>query len=138
MLRGIANQRWPARVQGHNCIVDPDRKEDGGALLAFPCQGGFDLLLHPLARHGRLRQDEEQLIIEADSLINPGTDAVADFQILGRKPAAHALVLEIRIEAFSEGMVLARIADEAGMKLDQGVQYGDGGSGRGCRLLGLM
>jgi hypothetical protein len=45
---GVANQRRPARLQGHHRIVDPHRKEDGGALLAFPCQGGFDFLLHSL------------------------------------------------------------------------------------------
>ncbi len=46
---GVANQRRPARLQGHHRVVNADRKEDGGALLAFPCQGGFDLLLDPLA-----------------------------------------------------------------------------------------
>jgi hypothetical protein len=38
--------------------------------------------------------------------------------ILGSKPAAHPLVLEICIEAFGEGVVLTRIADEAGVELE--------------------
>ena len=33
---GIANQRWLACLQGHHRVVDPDRKEDGRAMLAFP------------------------------------------------------------------------------------------------------
>ena len=48
---GIANQRWPARLQGHDRVVDLDREQNGGALLAFPCQGGFDLLLDLLTCH---------------------------------------------------------------------------------------
>src|SRR5262245_31003368 len=47
----IANQRWPARLQGHDRVVNLDRKEDGRALLTFSCQGGFDFLLDPLTRH---------------------------------------------------------------------------------------
>ena len=48
---GIANQRWPARLQGHDRVVDSDREQNGGALLAFPCQGGFYLLLDLLTGH---------------------------------------------------------------------------------------
>src|SRR5215510_6702256 len=50
-VASIANQRGPARLQSHDRVVDPHWKEDGGALLAFPCQGGFDFLLDPLTRH---------------------------------------------------------------------------------------
>ena len=78
---GVANQRWPARLQGHHRVVNPHWKEDGGPLLAFPRQGGFDLLFHPLTRHRRLGQDEQELVIEADGLINPGTDTVANLDL---------------------------------------------------------
>src|SRR6516162_9054908 len=40
-MPGVVNQRWPAGFLGHNRVVNPDRKEDGRALLAFPRQGGF-------------------------------------------------------------------------------------------------
>src|SRR5215510_16164805 len=30
----IADQRWPARLQGHDRVVDSDRKQEGSALLA--------------------------------------------------------------------------------------------------------
>src|SRR5262249_5082590 len=50
-VAGIVNQGGPARLQGHHRVVNPDRKEDGGALLAFSRQGGFDFLLDPLALH---------------------------------------------------------------------------------------
>ena len=115
---GIANQRWPACLQGHDRIIDPDGKQDGGALLAFPRQGRFYLLLHPLACHRRLGQNDEQLVIEADCLINAGAESVADFHVLGSKPAPHALVLEIGIQSFGEVVVLTRIADEAGVELE--------------------
>src|SRR6266849_4716255 len=76
-IPGITNQRWPACLHGHDRVVDPDWKEDGRALLAFPCQGGFYFLLHPLTPHRCLGQDEEQLVIESDRLINAGAEAVA-------------------------------------------------------------
>jgi len=115
---GTVNHRRPACFQGHHRIVNPDWKEDGRTLLTFPCQGGFDFLLHPLTCYRRLGQDEEQLIIEADRLVNAGAETVADFHVFWGKPAAHAFVLQICIQAFGEGVVLTRIADEAGVELE--------------------
>src|SRR4051794_21059757 len=90
----IVNQRWPACLQGHDRIVNPDWKENGGTLLAFPCQGGFHLLLHPLARHRRLVEDEEQLVIDVDHLVNPGAEAIADFHSFRGKPAFYPFTPE--------------------------------------------
>src|SRR5215831_12816146 len=115
---GVANQRWPACLQGHDGVIDPDWKEDDRTLLAFPCQGSFDFLFHPLARHRRLGQDKEQLVIEADGLVNPGAEAVADFHSFRGKPALYPFTPEIGIEAFSKDVVLTRVADEAGVELE--------------------
>src|SRR5262249_55073020 len=95
-----------------------DWEEDSGPLLTFPCQGGFDFLFHPLTCHRRLGQDEEQLVIEANRLVNAGAKAVTDFHILRGKPAPYALILEICIQAFGKDVVLARVADEAGVELE--------------------
>ena len=86
--------------------------------LTFPCQGCFYFLPHPLARHRRLGQDEEELVIDPDRLINPGAKSVADFHILRGKPAAYTLILEIGVQAFGKGVILARIADKAGVELE--------------------
>jgi hypothetical protein len=37
---GVLGQRWPACLQGHDRIINPDRKQDGGAPLTFPCFPG--------------------------------------------------------------------------------------------------
>jgi hypothetical protein len=92
-------------------LVNPDRKEDGGALLTFLCQGGFHLLLDPLAGDRELGEVEQQLVVKRDCLINTRAEAVADFHILGSKPAPHPVVLEIRVEAFGKRVVLTRISD---------------------------
>jgi hypothetical protein len=47
-----------------------------------------------------------------------GAGAVTNFHVLGSKPAPHAFVLEICVQAFGKGVVFARITDEAGGKLD--------------------
>jgi hypothetical protein len=52
-----------------------------------------------------------------------GRRRFADFQIFRGKPAAHALILEIRIEAFGNGVVLTRIADEAGVELEGLIEH---------------
>ena len=40
------------------------------------------------------------------------------------KPAAHALVLQVGMEALGELLVLGRVADETGVELDRLVQEG--------------
>src|SRR5262245_26473540 len=35
---GVANERRPASLQSHHCVIDPDWKEDGGTLLAWLCR----------------------------------------------------------------------------------------------------
>jgi len=113
----LAYQRWPPCLQGHDRVVDPHWKEDGGALLAFSCQGRFDLSLYPLTRHRSLGQNKKQLVLNADRFI----DAYPYFgpygEIFWGKPAPYTLVLEIRMKAFGKGMVLARVTDEAGVEL---------------------
>jgi hypothetical protein len=41
---------------------------------------------------------------------------------VGRESAAHALVLQVSVEAAGEFLVLARMTDEAGVELDCAVQ----------------
>jgi hypothetical protein len=37
----MANERRPVTLYGHHRVIDPDWKEDGRTVLAFPCQGGL-------------------------------------------------------------------------------------------------
>src|SRR5262249_46143159 len=42
--------------------------------------------------------------------------------VVGGKPAAHAFVLQVGVEALGESMIFAGVADEAGVVLDRIVQ----------------
>jgi hypothetical protein len=51
-------------------------------------------------------------------LIDLFMELSAALDVMGRKPAAYPLGLQVGIEAFSKLLVLARIADEAGVELE--------------------
>ncbi len=51
-------------------------------------------------------------------MVNTGSNFIADFHILWRKPAANTRVLQIIIEALGEGVILVAVADKAGIVFD--------------------
>ena len=58
------------------------------------------------------REDEHQFVVEVKRFINALVIVIADFEIFWGVPAADIFALEIGIEAFGEGLVVAGIADE--------------------------
>ena len=60
-----------------------------------------------------IRKNEQQPVVKAYRLIDLLVDFLSALNVMGRKPAAHALVLEVGVKAFGEVLVLGRIADEA-------------------------
>lgn len=94
----MLHQRSPASVLSfQDRIIQPDREENGAPLPGFPGQRGFDFMLHPIAGHGMFGEDQQELILQVYSLINAWADLVADLYILRGKPAAHAMILQIRV-----------------------------------------
>src|SRR5208337_5409917 len=67
--------------------------------------------------------------MQADGLVNLLVELLAGFNIVRRKPAAHAFVLQAFVQTVGELLVLAGIADEAGVELnraaDKGTDVGD-------------
>jgi hypothetical protein len=59
-----------------------------------------------------------------DGGINTGAELISNFHVFWRIPTPHALVLEIRIEALGKGLVLARVADKAGVELEGLIEEG--------------
>jgi hypothetical protein len=55
-------------------------------------------------------------------LLDRVAETVTDFHIFIGKPAPHPLVLKITVQSLNKDMVLTRIANEAGVELDQGVR----------------
>ena len=69
--------------------------------------------MHPVALHGVPRQDHKQLLVKPNRVIDSLAEWIANLEIVGCIPAAHALVLEVGVKAFGEVLVLGRIAGEA-------------------------
>src|SRR5271169_3535129 len=67
--------------------------------------------------------------MQADGLVNLLVELLAGFNIVRRKPAAHSFTLQAFVQAVGKLLVLARIADEAGVELnraaDKGTDVGD-------------
>ena len=78
------------------------RRLVAGLRFARPADFG----LHPLTADAVLGQDEQQLVVDADGLVDARPDFVADLHVLRREPAAHALGLQVGVQAFGEGLVL--------------------------------
>src|SRR5271166_749367 len=69
------------------------------------------------------------LVMQADGRVNLLVELLAGFNIVRREPAAHAFILQAFVQTVGKLLVLARIADEAGVELnrtaDQGTDVGD-------------
>ena len=57
--------------------------------------------------------------MDANGLIDHRVRAVADLHVFGVPPAAHVVLLQVHVQPVDERLVLARVADEAGVELDR-------------------
>src|SRR6266536_2577475 len=120
------------------CILDGFIQRDGEegrlSLVLFLFQRLFDFILYPRTVNGMLRKNDQELVIYSDRLINAVSEFVSNFQILRSKPAANVFALQIGIEPLGELLVLAGIADKAGVVLyrvlSQGTDIGNEGIGQ--------
>src|SRR5208337_4856343 len=58
------------------------------------------------------------LVMQADGLTDLLVELPAGLNVVRRKPAAHAFILQTFVQTVSKLLVPARIADEAGVELD--------------------
>jgi hypothetical protein len=65
------------------------------------------------------REDNQELIVQANGLINIMPKILTDLQVLRSKPTTHAVGLQVSIKPFSKVLVLASIANKAGIVLDR-------------------
>ena len=55
------------------------------------------------------REDYQELIVQANRLINTMPKILTDLQVLRSKPTTHAVALQVSIQPFSKVLVLASI-----------------------------
>ena len=71
------------------------------------------LVLNPIALDRMLGQDQQHLVPQPDSFVDPVKYFRADRQIMRSEPAAHPFVLKIGMKTHAKILVLHRVADEA-------------------------
>jgi hypothetical protein len=76
-----------------------------------------DLGLHPVAVHARIGQNEQQLVVDADSFVDLLADLPAGLDIVRSEPAADTTGLQVGVDTVGELLVFGRIADEARVEL---------------------
>ena len=123
----------PRQPHLHHCLIQCDGKEHPFVLLLFLLKGSHNLAFHPLAIDRVLREDNQELIMQADRLVNAMPKLLPDPQIFRGVPASHAFGLQVGIEEFDKFLVLARVANEAGVVLDGVLNQGAGIGNEGIR-----
>src|SRR5271165_738733 len=96
----------------------PDGKQHPLLFFRLPLARLGDLGVHPLAVHAVLRQNEQQPVMQPNGLVNLFVDLPPALDVVRREPAAHPLGLEIGMQPLSKLLVVGRIANEAGVKLN--------------------
>src|SRR5437016_2861856 len=81
--RGGARQDSPIQAHG---------KQDIWHALWFLIQGPFNFIGHPRTGDGVLRQDQQQLVVDANRLIDADADFITHIQVFWGIPAAYSLV----------------------------------------------
>src|SRR5215467_9502891 len=72
-----------------------DREKHLALLVLFAGTGVGYLGLHPTAVHARVGKDQQELVIDADRLVDLLVDLPATLDVVRREPAADTLRLEI-------------------------------------------
>jgi len=123
----------PRSRAGQNAVVQSHRVEHVGDALGFLVQGLFDLIGHPRTGKRVLREDEQELVIQPNRRIYTMPDLVTNLHIFGSKPTTHAFALQISVQTLGTVVIVAAIADEAGVVLDRTVHQRTSRADEGLR-----
>jgi hypothetical protein len=98
--------RLPCDIGFHDGIIQADREENRLFLPAFPLQCSLNLLFYPGTHNGVFGEHQEQLLEHSDRLVDAAPKFLADLQVFGSEPAAHALGLKARMEPLCKILIV--------------------------------
>ena len=126
----------PGQVGLHDHLVEFDGKEHWFVLMLFFLKSSHDFVFNPCAIDGVFREDDQELIVQANRLINAMPKLLSDLQVFRGEPAPDAFGLQVSIETLCELLVFTGIANEACEVLDrvlnQGTNIGNEGISQTC------
>src|SRR5258708_1200395 len=109
----------PGLGRVHRCIIQTNGKEHWSLLTVLFLAGGHYLTFDPDALDRVVRENEDELVVEANRFIDTLVIVVTNLQVFGRKPATDSFMLQISIEPFGKCLILAGMADEAGVVVNR-------------------
>ena len=101
-----------------NCLIQSHWEQHCLAPLPFFLECCGDFILNPFAADGVGRHYQQQLVVQANGLVEAVPYLFAYLHIFRREPAPHTFGLQVCIEPFGKVPVFTGVADEAGIELD--------------------
>lgn len=118
-MPGTTEIDGPGHIRLLHLLIQADEEKHQFVLLRFLLKDSHDLPLDPRAVDRMLREDDEELIVQANRFINAMSEILTDLQVFRRsEPARHATASQVAIQPFGKVLVLAGIGNEAGVVLD--------------------
>ncbi len=128
-MPGTTDIDSPGRICLLHRLIQRDGEKHQLVLLLFLLKSSHDFSLNPFAVDRMFREDYQELIVQANRLINIVPKTLTALQVIRSKPTTHAIALQVSIKPFSKVLILASRADKAGVVLDrmghQGTHVGD-------------
>ena len=118
-MTGTTDIDGPGQIRLLHQLIQRDGEQHQFVLLLFLLKSSHDFSLNPFAVDRMFREDYQELIVQANRLINTMPKIITDLQALRSKATTHAVALQVSIQPFSKVLVLASIANKAGVVLDR-------------------
>jgi len=118
-MTGTTDIDGPGQIRLLHQLIQRDGEQHQFVLLLFLLKSSHDFSLNPFAVDRMFREDYQELIVQANRLINTMPKIITDLQALRSKATTHAVALQVSVQPFSKVLVLASIANKAGVVLDR-------------------
>src|SRR5260221_618795 len=118
-MPGTTDIDGPGQIRLLHQLIQRDGEQHQFVLLLFLLKSSHNFFLNPFAVDRMFREDYQELIVQTNRLINIVPKILTDLQVLRSKPTTHAVALQVSIQPFSKVLVLASIANKAGVVLDR-------------------
>src|SRR5258708_13025287 len=105
-MAGTTDIDGPGQVRLLHQLIQRDGEKHQFVLLLFLLKSSHDFSLNPFAVDRMFREDYQELIAQANRLINTIPKIITDLQALSSKPPTHALPFPSTIQPFTKPLPL--------------------------------
>ncbi len=102
----------PASADFQNGVIQANGKEHIDAPFDLLMESSIHFSLNPSTINSMLGQNEQEFVLEVNSLFETTQDWCSRAEVMRCKPARNIFFAQVGIELLGNGFVLARIADK--------------------------